>query len=148
MADAWPRLRSLDICYFREYDVHTKVTVFGLLPLSNCAYLKSLTINLDSTIPDIQTFRKADGTFYNGSLSYLAVGYSPIEDPEAVAAFLSNVFPNLTNIDAWDLDGGFDRDLEEGSAGQLWERVQNSYLMLVNVRRQERGFAPRAQGMC
>jgi hypothetical protein len=147
IADAWPRLRALRFCDLQEHDEHTKVTVFGLLPLSNCAYLKSLTISLDSTIPDTQTFRKADGTFYNGSLSHLAVGNSPIEDPEAVAAFLSNVFPNLTSIDAW-VNVDFGPHLEEESAGQLWKRVWNSYLMLVNIRRQERGFTPRAQGMC
>ena len=147
IANAWPRLRILQLHYIHEYE-HTKVTISGLLPLSNCAYLESLEITLDLTIPDTSMLRKADGSFYNGSLSRLVVGNSPIKGPEAVTSFLSNIFPNLTDIEVWCSEhGDSGRDLEWGTETELWERVQDSYLTLVNVRRQERGLMPQAQGM-
>ena len=140
MANAWPRLKYLRLYHFPDSEL-TKVTVFGLLPLANCAYLESLEITLDSAIPDTG---KADGTFHDGSLSCLAVGKSAIKDPEAVAAFLSNVLPNLMDIEAWGNENGYAP--EEGTDAELWQQVWKNYLMLVKVRRQE-NLAPRAHGM-
>ena len=142
--NAWPRLKSLQLYYFHDCGP-TKVIIFGVLSLSNCAYLESLEINLDSTIPDTDICRQPGGTFYNGSLSPLAVGKSTIKDPEAVAAFLSNVFPNLTDIEASGSEAGYPP--EEGTDAEPWEQVLNNYLMLVKVGRQERDLAPRAHEM-
>ncbi|KIM73521.1 hypothetical protein PILCRDRAFT_15175 [Piloderma croceum F 1598] len=122
----------------------SKVTVYGLLPLANCPLLTSLTIYVNATIPPSNVILRPDGGFYNGALLYLAVGYSPIGDSVAVASFLSNIFPNLKDIEAWDSIHGFDPyPLEEGSAPMLWEQMLSFYQPFVGIRRQEGDLAVR-----
>jgi hypothetical protein len=45
---------------------------------------------------------RPDGGVVNEEFEELEVGQSPITDPRAVASFLSDIFPRLTTITAWD----------------------------------------------
>src|ERR1700683_764726 len=48
ITSTWPQLRSLKFQYlYTPDDIGIKVTIFGLLPLANCAFLASLSITLD-----------------------------------------------------------------------------------------------------
>lgn len=140
MAFEWPRLRELELLYYQgfEADVHSKVTIYGLLPLADSPLFTSLTIHVNATSPPSNVILRPDGDFYNGALLCLDVGYSQIEDSVAVASFLSNVFPNLTDIEAWDNTNGYVDPLEEGSAPMLWQQVLGFYQPFVCIRRQER----------
>jgi hypothetical protein len=147
MVSKWPRLKELELLYYRGFgvDVHSKVTLYGLLPLADSPHFTSLTIHLNATIPPAKIILRPDGSFHNGALSHLAVGYSPIGDSVAVASFLSNVFPNLMDIEAWDNIHGYVNPLEEGSAPMLWQQVVSFYQPFVNIRKQERDLAVRTQ---
>lgn len=95
MASAWPSLKTLGIQYFGASSHTTNVTIHGLLPLASCSSLKELSINLDATIHNEFPHLRPGRGISNASLSYLAVGQSPITNPYAVASFLSDVFPKL-----------------------------------------------------
>ncbi|KAH9929297.1 hypothetical protein B0H21DRAFT_712041 [Amylocystis lapponica] len=76
----------------------TSVTLEGLVHLArHCPQLSRLVLALDaSVIPDSD--RQSEGGLANDSITKLMVRDSSLEDPIAVAAFLSNLFPNLRRI--------------------------------------------------
>jgi hypothetical protein len=148
MASAWPQLQQLELQFspWGMAEQATRTTIYGLLPLAECSHLTSLLINVNASVPDLAFLAQRDGLFYNSSLSYLAVGYSPIGDSVAVASFLSNFFPNLKDIMAWgNIDGDDDLQEEEGSAPMLWQQVRNFFQPFVAIRRQERVLAGTTQ---
>jgi hypothetical protein len=141
MASAWPRLKSLALRNWKVTSPPTKVTLVGLLPLADCIFLKSVSINVDATVPNPNVYLRPDGTFYNGALTHLSVNHSLIEEPIDVALFLSNVFPNLAKIEPcgdWNCE---DMDL----SCELWREVEKFYEPFVSIRRQERAHAVAAR---
>jgi len=116
----------------------TKATIYGLRPLADCAFLESLSINLDAAILDQNIGLQPNTKFSNSPLSFLSVGHAPIGDPIPVASFLSNYFPNLAEIDAWIYDGYGDDNVMER---EMWEQVWTFYGPFLTIRKQEREWA-------
>lgn len=129
MALAWPRLKSLTLQ--SEYSMETtKVTIYGLFPLASCAFLQSLTIDLDAAVPNSNIGLRPDGNCSTSPLSYLSVNHAPINDPVPVALFLSCIFPNLTEIHS--------RKYHETDQQKLWEQVWPLYDLFLTIRKRER----------
>jgi len=127
MALAWPWLKSLALqCQFSGET--TKVTIYGLHALANCAFLRSLTINLDAAVPNPNIGLQPDGNFSTSPLSCLSVNYALINDPIPVALFLSNFFPNLTEIHSW--------KYQEHDQQKMWEQVRPFYDLFLTIRKQ------------
>jgi hypothetical protein len=73
------------------------------------------------------------------TLTTLCVGYSPITNPQAVASVLSDVFPNLSSIDAW--EGYGNEDQEHVDMCSSWVKMQELYASFVGICKQERLWA-------
>jgi hypothetical protein len=133
MASAWPHLKSLELRYFFASRRTTRVTIDGLLPLASCSSLRALAFNLDPTIRDTSIPLRPG--VRNEALFYLGVGHSPITDPCAVASFLSEVFPCLTNIDAW--EGYWVGEYDDPGILEVtsrWAHAKNLYRHFVGIR--------------
>ena len=122
MTLAWPRLKSLQLQPAYTLEGTTSVTLDGLLPFASCSTLKTLSINLDSTIVDSCTRLKPGKSVCNSPLASFVLGEPPISDPCAVASFLSDAFPNLKTFMVWE---EYDDTLEVvkcwGEARRLYE---------------------------
>jgi len=97
MASAWPRLRSL-VLKGKNSGYTPSVTILGLVPLAqHCPELQTLTILFNGCFlpPSIPVETK------NKALIELEVLRSPIEDPEAIAAFLYEMFPRASVKSTW-----------------------------------------------
>ena len=101
MALFWPRLQKLSI----EPDLGSRsdpsdITLDGLVPLlEHCPDLCALSLVLDAsfvTMPHPPT--RPGGGVSNHKIVAITVGLSDIEDPVLVAAFLSDILPNLREI--------------------------------------------------
>jgi hypothetical protein len=129
MALAWPLLKLLALqCQFSMET--TKVTIYGLRPLANCAFLKSLTIDLDAAVPNQNIGLQPNSNISTSPLSCLSVHHAPINDPIPVASFLSDFFPNLTEIHPW--------KYHENDYHEMWEQVRTFYDLFLTTRKQER----------
>jgi hypothetical protein len=128
MASAWPRLRNLSLTSFygdnrREYNINLK----GLIHLAQyCRALESVRCQFDMSLPT-DSMHPGNGIRIE-SLTHLCIGRSHITDPLAVAALLSDVFPNLAVFHY----GGSEE------MGNLWAVVDK----LLEMKRQERSLAP------
>lgn len=108
MVDAWPRLEELCINYDsddsdrRREAQPTQITVHGLRALAGWPNLTTVQLAFDGRIDTpgsaVKSIPKAMGAC-NISLRHLAVGNSTISDTRALAAVLSDMFPNLVNIE-------------------------------------------------
>lgn len=159
MAASWPRIRRLELGPETLADAPKALaTLTGLVAFAqNCPDLRSLGLGLNTDTRRISeifhTFRPGLG-MEQRRLIMLKVGRSPIEDPVAVAAFLSDLFPKLCNIendfafeeDAWeDFEGTEDereRILADAVHRSRWGEVDWEYLpRFVQIRKQERKWA-------
>ena len=130
MASAWPHLRNLSLTSFygdcrREYNINLK----GLIHLAQrCRALESVRCQFDMSLPT-ESMHPGNGVRIE-SLTHLSIGRSPIVDPPAVAALLSDVFPNLAVFNDWHCG-------ESEEMGILWVDVDK----LLKMKRQERSSA-------
>lgn len=124
MAASWPRIRRLELGPETLADAPKALaTLTGLVAFAqNCPDLRSLGLGLNTDTRRISeifhTFRPGLG-MEQRRLIMLKVGRSPIEDPVAVAAFLSDLFPKLCNIEN---DFAFEEDAWEDFEGTEDER--------------------------
>jgi hypothetical protein len=137
MALAWPYIQDLTL-YGHDTTGVPRVTISGLLPFAqHCLDLERLSMMFDSrsVLPptsDPQRFRSE-------ALKILHVQDSPIDKPEWVAAFLSDIFPNLSGISTSDsvmMSGWLPPPRTE--AEKMWARVENLVSAFALVRAQER----------
>ncbi|KZP17560.1 hypothetical protein FIBSPDRAFT_24587 [Athelia psychrophila] len=152
MADAWPMLEELCISYESDDDDDdldhdgralqptTQITVDGLRALAACPNLTKFEVAFNARLGTLsttmQSLPQAMGTC-NISLRYLAVGNSTISNARALAAVLSEMFPNLESIRThWLHSDPFYEQPDEQSA--LWRECSVSYHWFVAVRKQER----------
>ncbi|TRM58918.1 hypothetical protein BD626DRAFT_573171 [Schizophyllum amplum] len=99
LAQLWPKLRRLQLGlpYFPSGPL--SCTLSALLHFAkNCHHLERLTLPLDAIdVPN--PVPQADLLICrNSSLTYLHVGRASINDPTAVALFLSAIFPGLQEV--------------------------------------------------
>jgi hypothetical protein len=65
---------------------------------------------------------------------------SPIVDPDMVASFLSDVFPNLDSFDSWQYMEDRD-DAGDVRYGKLWQKAIRLYGRYSEIRKEERAWA-------
>ncbi|KDQ62088.1 hypothetical protein JAAARDRAFT_76104 [Jaapia argillacea MUCL 33604] len=145
-AMAWPNLRELELSPSHGSPDVSKVTLKGLIPLAkHCPNLKTLGIIIDATTHEVMEQRPGRGVV-NDRVRLLSVGNSKIGEPAKVAAFLSDIFPDIKEILAWEF--GADDDDDEGDLlQQRWEMVKELYDEFANVRRQERNYRETEESM-
>ncbi|OJT15966.1 hypothetical protein TRAPUB_8789 [Trametes pubescens] len=124
-----------------------RATLFGLLAFAqHCPHMCGITVELDADLSRVPPSRLEACTRLgapHAAFKSLYVGLSPVEDPYAVAAFLSDSFPEIDDLeDDW-------RNLKEyeGDAlkfGERWEAVYELIPKFAAVRSQERKWKQRA----
>ncbi|KAH7922679.1 hypothetical protein BV22DRAFT_1197245 [Leucogyrophana mollusca] len=102
MASSWPRLEILRLGVTYIYDAAgamlPKATPRGLgLVLQRCPNLHDLGLAFDATLVEDSSSMHL-GNICNRRIARLHVGNSPLNDPRAVAAFLSSVMPSLLHV--------------------------------------------------
>jgi hypothetical protein len=126
MAMAWPKIQRLHLG--GEPLGHPCVTLSGLTPFAeHCKALRNLTISVDATIIPIL---KPGPKTSSGSLIEFHAFHSPIAQPEQVAAFLSDLFPNLSYIDNFEMHYGFDEHMIFEDEDKMWEEVDELVVAL------------------
>ncbi|KAH7913103.1 hypothetical protein BJ138DRAFT_1146819 [Hygrophoropsis aurantiaca] len=138
MAQCWPLLRTLDI------NVNTwrgtRVSTKGLIHLlKHCPQLQSLSIVIDFSPVDlftVPTKAPAHG-FSHKNLQFAYFGQSIIKHPLAITAFLTALMPNLSYVEAWDLQG---RATEEDQTlySDRWAEVHSLLVAFHAIRKQGR----------
>ncbi|KAF9445527.1 hypothetical protein P691DRAFT_777515 [Macrolepiota fuliginosa MF-IS2] len=110
IASSLPSIRSLSLPFrypficplFRDSD-HPLPTLSVLLAFAKCTELRYLSLEIDASdeVARHILWMKPEGErIRNYSLRTLSVGWSPISHKEFVASFLSEVFPNLGDVDS------------------------------------------------
>ena len=144
MSMAWPKLVSLTV---GEYcDVRDAPHLVSLSSLAffahRCKHLEALTLPVNTNVPlpplsQVPSIPFAFG-LSDSPLKTLEVGYSTISNPAAVAAYLSDLFPDLACIsNEWrDIFRFLDNESEEQF--RRWEEVERLIPTFVDVRFQER----------
>jgi hypothetical protein len=128
MAQAWPRIQRLELGHPRMPSRPSRVTLQGLISFAkHCPRLMDLSISLNAGATELEE-RKPGSGVYSETLISLDVLTSPIECSAKVAAFLSDIFPNLSCLVAsrYGAPNPADRD-----ALLEWERkwVKTRYLI-------------------
>lgn len=106
MALAWPHLRKISLGIYHQAHWRSKIDLESLLHLAqHCRTLESVKYEFDVSLPttSIYSGERLGNGIRNESTTHLSVGRSSITDPAAVAALLSNVFPNLMLLHTWHL---------------------------------------------
>jgi len=123
MAEAWPRLRHLQLGALSGWHIPSSVTCMGLLTLvRNCRELEYLALSLNGSgdsVPPRASLTSAD---VNTKITYLYVGNGEIKsvDIKRVSQFLLYIFPRLCGIGGkWLYDRSTDLDKWENVVGCL-----------------------------
>ena len=139
ITSSWPHLQTLALSSLRpsQYWPLTSINDFTYF-LGHCPSLESLTIAFDASEACLGTGKPGGGVCYE-KIHTLGVLHSPIGDPGKVAAFLSDIFPNLQEIrifccEELELPGDYE-ELE-----QKWEEVERLVKVFSLVRTQEKMF--------
>ncbi|KAJ7626228.1 hypothetical protein B0H17DRAFT_1218680 [Mycena rosella] len=147
MAPAWPRLTFLSIISATGVSHPPSLTLYGLSAFSrHCPALCELEILFDARhVPPF------DGTAeirnFQQCLGCLSVGASLLEDPPAVATFLSGIFAGPVDINSTLIgDDGYvlreaDADDEMRERSKLWRKVSELVSIIEGARVEERHWA-------
>jgi len=141
LASSWPHLHYLSLNDVSGWRVKSGITHFGLLAMLECCpSLQTLCIALNTdSFKEVPADRPGEG-IENTSLRILGLADSTIESSEtvAVAAFLSDIFPNLTDITAWASVELRQRSSSSAVYGERWTHVCEMVKGINQVRQQER----------
>jgi len=142
MAMSWPKLHHLRLTNGLGNSLPSRCTLHGMLLLvQHCPNLMTLRIVFQSSA-EIGWNGRPGGGIVNEHVHELEVGESPISDPRAVASFLSDIFPNLTSIMAWD---NFDPDdVMQVQNRERWQEAIELFHSFVAIRKEERAWAAAA----
>lgn len=138
LVSAWPRLYSFSLNDTAGWRVKSGITQIGLIAMLDCCPdLQKLCIALN-TDAFIEVPSDREG-IENTAVRTLGLADSLIEARAtvAVAAFLSDIFPNLTTIVAWD-SVVMSRRLNAGIYAERWIHVSEQVHGMNKVRAQER----------
>ncbi|KIM84932.1 hypothetical protein PILCRDRAFT_87278 [Piloderma croceum F 1598] len=141
---AWTKLHHLAFTNCWSTSPPSQCTLRGILHLAlHCPDLTSLSIPFQASA-EISWNGRPGGGVVNEHLQELDVGQSPITDPRAVASFLSDIFPRLKCIVAWD---NFDPDNPTEVANRKrWMEMIQLFESFVAIRNEERAWAAAAGG--
>ena len=135
MASKWPHLQTLELISLRPSEYWPQITINDLASfVRHFPSLENLTIAFDASearlneeMPDVR----------NEKIRTLGVLHSPIGEPGKVAAFLSNVVPNLRSIDVFKYG---EYDVPDGfvELKRKWKEAERYVELFSLVRTQER----------
>jgi hypothetical protein len=140
IAMAWPDIQILYLdgkLEGPEGPERPRATLSGLTSFAeHCKKLCNLTIAVDATVIPIL---KPGPKISSESLTELHVLHSPIAQPKQVAAFLSDLFPNLLFISNSDRDFRIDQGIDEVEVDEdeMWLEVEELIPVFASVRAQE-----------
>jgi hypothetical protein len=136
---AWPQLANFHLDSIGFMTRATQCTLHGILLLAKrCPKLIGLTITFRASAQISWNGRPGGGTVHR-RMSELNFGRSPIDKAGIVASFLSDVFPDVLSLDAWD---DYDRsNPEEVRYWKRWQEVVDLYGQFVEIRKEERAWA-------
>ncbi|KAG2142893.1 uncharacterized protein EDB93DRAFT_1105379 [Suillus bovinus] len=138
LVSAWPHLYSFSLNDTAGWRTKSGITQIGLIAMLDCCpELQKLCIALN-TDAFIEVPSDREG-IENTAMRTLGLADSLIEARAtvAVAAFLSDIFPNLTTIVAWD-SIVMSRRLNAGMYAERWMHVSEQVHGMNKVRVQER----------
>lgn len=161
ISNSWRQLERLEmgVSYGMPQEA-ASVSLLGLAYLSHgCKELVMVGLPLDvsdlSRLPaGIAALPFALGIRSTSPLAWLHVGRSPIEDPVSVAAYMSDICPNVMTISTHAVisaDAGEDVDdwvIESNRRLLRWTGVQRLLEGFVRVRQQERRWMQNASARC
>ncbi|EIW78139.1 hypothetical protein CONPUDRAFT_145484 [Coniophora puteana RWD-64-598 SS2] len=140
LSSYWPKMDTFNISGTTGWGGVTRITFKGILSIvENCRYLRNLGIVFDArSRRGLASGRPGGGI--SSSLSILMVGDSLIDNPAEVAMILSDLFPNVETLQAWeDTTWGHDDDVVEEQR-EKWEEATKLLMMFTSIRRQERAW--------
>ncbi|TCD69600.1 hypothetical protein EIP91_007022 [Steccherinum ochraceum] len=138
LAQAWPSLRRLDFTSAIPHVIQPLLTFKGLLALSEYSTnLRNLTINFHPTLPSkmavqrAKELRRRHGVEAHPLREISCYFTSPPsdDDPEALADFITDLFPNLEGFAPVSQMGPPSETLDVAEAG--WERLQQAVYMRI-----------------
>ena len=130
IAKAWPRLKTFMIDSSPNPS-KPRSTLHALATLAmHCPELEFLVISIDATIViDYEDKGQPGKGRFDSRLRKLNVGHSPIDDPDRVAAFIADIFPNVTKMSVACESHAVNK--------QKWKEVERMLPVLAASRRQE-----------
>ncbi|EIW85623.1 hypothetical protein CONPUDRAFT_70384 [Coniophora puteana RWD-64-598 SS2] len=135
LAQAWPRLVSLNLNVHSEYQNTSCLSLGGLaVALQHWPYLEELGVSVDATAPSIDYFcaNWPDGMPQVPTLRKLDLGASQIDDnTQEVAQCLRHFIGGLerANLQAWSEKG---RDPSDKGYSWSWKRWQDVFDTITN----------------
>ena len=137
MATKWPRLQTLELISLRPSEYWPQVTIHDLASfVPHFPLLENLTMAFDASEVRL-TAEKPGGNVRNEKLRTLEVLHSPIGEPGKVAAFLSDIFPNLRTIGVFQYEEGT-APVDFAELERKWKEVERYAALFSLVRTQER----------
>jgi hypothetical protein len=136
---AWPHLQVLDLGTYHGWG-HKGISLKALVSLiARCPDLNTLNIVIDGTLVKRYSLDKPGGTKHirNEAITSLTIGDSRIRHPASVAAFMSDILPNVEEISAW-------KSVELAAHNEArkyrirWQEVAKLLVTFAMVRDQER----------
>jgi hypothetical protein len=137
MASKWPHLQTLALISLRPSEYWPQITINDITSLvQHMPSLENLAISIDASEVCLNA-QKPGGGVRNEKTRTLGVLHSPIGSPGKVAAFLSDIVPNLRSINVfqYDEDDG-PNDFEE--LERKWKEAEEYVKLFSLVRTQER----------
>ncbi|KAG1816415.1 uncharacterized protein BJ212DRAFT_1354694 [Suillus subaureus] len=138
LAICWPSMQSIALGTHWGWRQQSDVSLKGLLSLvRHCPQLESIGLVMNAVTTDI-TCQRPGGGLRRPKVTSLNVGDSRVGDPLAVAAFLSDVFPRLLSVDAFNHLGGRRRPIPVAKEHEeKWKEVERLLPAFSKVRAQE-----------
>ncbi|KIJ69502.1 hypothetical protein HYDPIDRAFT_165022 [Hydnomerulius pinastri MD-312] len=141
VAATWPNLEVLALNETWGWRKASKITFSGLITLlARCPKLVHLALTIDTAKSHTRSTKRPGGGVCNQRITTLFLGDSTVEDVTSVAIVLSDILPELCEINAWQSS---QMESSHSPARRkkyltLWLQVWNLYHTLRVVRRQER----------
>ncbi|KAF7305369.1 hypothetical protein HMN09_00789100 [Mycena chlorophos] len=155
LASAWPNIVNLHLGTASASQVRPTATLKSWTTLlERCPLLRRLTFAVDATQVPVLPARVRPAELRN--LIYLDVGFSPIDDAEEVARFLSASFSGssklaerISTLSEWRWDGEDDahrdEEDEERDYFERWQQVNDLIATYGAIREEERQWAASGQ---
>ncbi|KIM84066.1 hypothetical protein PILCRDRAFT_6373, partial [Piloderma croceum F 1598] len=140
IAASWKHLQSLDIGTRGGWAGQSQISLGGLVPLLSLPKLKKLGIVIDASVVE-HTLDSPPTGVRNTKISRLDLADSVIQDEHSVAAFLSDVLPNVETIDSWQDSAAHNASVSLAKAKKYkdrWNTVAGLIKTFAKVREQER----------
>lgn len=147
MVSSWPLLRDLDLAIAYNTHLGSVIDIEGLCAFSQCRHLESLAVQIDvSSLDDSVLHTRTGSSMRCPTLKSLRPGCSAIRNPRAVAAVISEIFPNLPPGNLG-FDAGIDRTVipDYIERKKLWSECRTHLKWFATIRKQERTWSSRTE---